>query len=219
MQVVLADRVEPGKHPALVDRLFDGFDVPPAPHLAEYAVIFLDDQQPERINRRIVGPPGILEAVRHRFQRVKQRVSVELVRVRHVVLQIAKHPVALIAQDVPDRLFRRAHGRLVVPGHHARRDLPEHDPVLQRINHMLQLNGRRVGVVGFCNALYPPGGSASRLLFIIKPAGARDASHVQGDHCRRAVAFLQGNAQALCRNLPLRCYAVPAQKDHYTYPP
>ena len=217
--VVLPDRVEARIHPATIHRAGDRPDVPPGPHLASDTAAGPLNIQLERVDRKVVTPPCVFQAVADRLQRVKQAVPVEFVRICHIVIKRSQRPVRALPEDVLHRLLRRAGGRVFVPGDRRRRHLAEQDPVLQARHHMLQRHRRRVRGVGRVDALYAPHDALSRLRVILQPAVHADARHVRRHHRRGALAFLQLDPEAFQRHLPLRRQAVPVQQNHQTYLP
>ena len=211
VQVVLAYRIEAGIHPASVNRPRDRPQVPSAPQLALHAGGSPRNVQPERVPAHVVRPPRVVERVRHRLQAVEQAVPVELVGVRHAVVELAQHPVALLAEDVFHRLAGRA-GRSA--GDVLRFRLPEEDLVFQGADRVLQLHRGRVCRVGRPDGPHPPHDSRARFLIVQEPRFRCDPVHVGGRHARRAFPFLQGQAQRLHRHLPGGCQAVSVQQDH-----
>ena len=219
VDVVVSDRIEARVHPRPVDVLRDRPQVPSAPQLTPDRSGPPRDVQPERVARQVVGPFRVRQRVRHRLQRVEQRVPVKLVRVRYAVVERAQRPVPLAPQDVFHRLPRRAGLGLRVPGDRRRRHLAEQDPVLQRGDHVLELHRRRVRRVGRPDGLHPPHDARARVRVVQQPALRPDPGHVRRRHRRRAFAFLQAQAQRLQRDLPRPVQAVPIQEDHAIYLP
>ena len=211
VQIVLADRIEPCVHPASVDRLCDRPQVPSGPHLAADLRAFARDVQPEWIDAHVVAPPGVLQTVAHRFQAVKQAVPVEFVRVSHTfIVESAQHPVALPCQDVAHRLPRRAGFRIRVSGDLRRLVLSEQHHIPQRLDRVFQLHRRCPCRECLRDAFHPPYDPGSRLRVILHPAVHADPCHVRRRQRRRAVPFLQLQAQRFHRDLPLRRQAVTA---------
>ena len=218
-QVVRADRIEPGVHPALVDRLCDRLQVPVRPQLAGHRRRLLRDVQPEGVRAEVIRPPGVLQAVRHCLQRVEQRVTVELVRVRDIVGEAPQRPVALLAQDIANGLQRRAGRRLAVPGDLRRTVGPEQDLILQRVDRVLKVHRRRLRRICLADALHPPHDAAAGVSFVLQPAVHADPGHVRRRQGRGAVPLLQLDAHRLHRHLPCRRQAVSGQQDHQTHLP
>ena len=211
VEIVLPDRIEAGIHPASVNRSRDRPQVPSAPQLTLHAGGAPRNVQPERVPAHVVRPPRVVERVRHRLQAVEKAVAVKLVGIGHAVVELAQHPVALLAEDVFHRLAGRA-GRS--SGDRRRRDLAEQDPVLQRRDRVLQLHRGRVGRVGRPDGPHPPHRARARFLIVQEPRFGCDPFHVGGRHARSALAFLQRQAQRLHRHLPGGCQAVSVQQDH-----
>ena len=215
VQVVPADRIEPCEHSAFVDRPPDGLHVPSGPHLRLHIRVFLRDVQQERVNCRVVTPPGAFQAVRHRLQRFKQRVPVELVRIADfVVIEIPQFPVALLRQDILDRLPRRACRRPDRSGDHRRRMFSEQDPLFQRVDDVFQLQLRRPVVECLLNGPDPPYDSFARFPVILQPCRHADPVHALRRHCRGAVPFLQLQAHRLRLDFPHLRQAVSVQQNH-----
>ena len=210
VQVILADGIESRVHPVSADALGNRRQVPPGPHLAGHSGGLPDNVQPEGVHREVVRPPCVLQRSRHSLQRVVERVPVELVRVRYVVIHLPQRPVALLPKDVPHSLLSRAAGGGGAAGNDLSVDLPEEDPVPQGADQVLQLHRGRPGGVVPIDRCHPPHNTSPRAGVVQQPAVRADARHVRRRHGGGGVPFPQLQAQRLHRHPPRLGEAVPA---------
>ena len=197
VDVVLPDRIVPRVHPAAVDLLPQGRDVPAHPHLAGELRRLLPDVQREGKAPQVVFPLRPVQAARHRLQRGEQVLPVEVVRVARVLAQVAQPPDVLLSQDVVDRLARRALRVVLVPGDVLRQCLAEQHPVLQVLDHVLQLDRPGLRLHLLRDRLHPPDDPGAGFRLILHPVVDRDRGRVRPHgHRGAAVPLLQVQGHA-----------------------
>ena len=195
VKVVLSDGIDPRIHSCPADASLQRGKVPFLPHFAVRIPLQQPDVQNKRMLRQVIIPVDALQRICHGLDRVVNAQRLEFIREAVNDLQVSQLPVEIPAQQVFDRLPRRA----ARPAADVlRRHLAEDLLILQQPDHMLQLDRHCVRLAVFADALDPPDDRITAgHVFVIQPVVEINLDRAVHRHRDRARAAFLRQGQAL----------------------